>query len=1755
MVHKSNEKRPIQVSEETANGGQRAEILNDLMGLISEALPAAPGADATHVPFLEMGANSLVLMEFQRTVETRWDLEIQVTQLFEELTTVDALATFIDEKLVDRTELLSAPSVNASAAMPVPQVVDLSVESGSELEELFKRQMQVASETINGVVQQQLQFLRQMGLAPEESFRADSAPRPRAESSVGQKPATAAQKPASPRPASTGQPQKMLSALETRARGLTPRQQQHLEALIARYTARTKNSKRHAADYRPVLADSRAAVGFRFTTKEMLYPIVGSRARGARVWDVDGNEYVDITMGQGVTLFGHHPECIGAALRAEPDDVTQLGPRPPQVGEAAALICELTGMDRVTFTNTGTEAVMAALRLARAATGRDKVAMFEGAYHGHADSVMGTSTERGGRLETKPVSPGTPQGAVEDLWTLEYGSAASLDFVRAHGAELAAVIVEPVQSRRPDLQPGEFLRELREVTRTTGTVLIFDEMITGFRIHPGGAQAYFGVEADLATYGKVLGGGMPIGVVAGRGQLMDPIDGGLWQYGDTSYPEASRVVFGGTFCQHPLAMSTTLATLRYIKEQGPALQERLNERTARLAGELNAYFRVQKVPIEVVYFGSLFRFSFTENLELLFYHMMEKGVFIWEWRNYFLSTAHTEEDIDFVIRVVKESVEALRTGGFIADCGGTTDLYELNVAQRQLATLAQISPDGSMAYHVNAQLALRGAVDVRILQGALEQVIARHEALRTIVVGEQQRVLPAAEVGAALVEVDLSGEANVEEVLAAWLWEHAAHPFDLSEAPLFNVFLLKLADEYRLVLKGHHVIVDGLSMNLIVRELSALYTAGVEGVAAELEVPLQYGEYLRWQGDNVFEQARTYWLEQSLDEVPALELPADRAQPALRSYAGGRIARPIDTALSAQIKELSRSQGCTHFMTLFSAYALFLHRISAQDDLLVGIPVAGRSLPRGETLVGYCTHLLPVRSRFDAAQSFADYLKSTRGVLLCAYQHQDYPFARLIDEIGVRRDGSGAPLVSALFNLDQPGDAPSMGGLDVRWLPQPIRFAAFDIVFNFTEVDDALVLECDYNGDIFDEDTVEGYVGHFYALLQHVVAAPEMSVAAVPLLDAETRQRVLVDWNQTQRDYPEDRCLHQLFEERVGAEPQAIAIAWDGGQMSYAELNAESNRLARYLRARGVGANGDDARVGIYCERSPVVVVALLAVLKAGGAYVPLDPAYPAARLEFMLRDCGAALLLTQERLRGRLSLADDVQVVYLDERDAAYKSEDGGDLPSAATASSLAYVIYTSGSTGQPKGAMIEHRGVVNYLSWALEYYRVGEGGGSPLHSSIGFDATITSLLAPLLAGKRLWLVPTEGPEIEHIKEVLESEGDWSLLKLTPAHLELVNALIPEKSLSGLARCLVLGGEALHGRTTAPWQRGAAETRIVNEYGPTETVVGCCIYEVGDDVSETDLVPIGRPIANTHLYVLDENFQPVPVGVPGELFIGGHGVARGYLNRPELTAERFISSAQTGLVAEPYALPVERLYRSGDLVRWRADGQLLYMGRADHQVKLRGYRIELGEIEEVLMGHEVVRHCAVLVEERQRNDQRLVAYIVAAPKADLDATAVRTWLGETLPEHMLPASFVEIEQIPLTNNGKVDRAALAALAPAQASVVRRAPARNSAEEQIIGLWCEVLGVEHVGADDNFFELGGHSLLVLPLHERLEQVFAREISPVDLFRYPTVAALARHLSGDDGSSVAPLRQRKGGTRARRKSASFRPLKQNRNARD
>ncbi|CAK0762499.1 glutamate-1-semialdehyde 2,1-aminomutase [Gammaproteobacteria bacterium] len=1722
---------------------QYQTILTRLRELMAQAMPASLSGEMNlDVPFLEMGANSLMLMDVQRTVESEYGITITIAQFFEELTTIGALVGYIDEQLTKKAGVVSpvsvvtTPLIIGSTAAPVTSNaanVALPVAT-SELEAIFASQIRITAQAMNDLVARQLQFLARVEVTAsvaQVTGQTTTAPAP--VSTVNPAP-----EPASPRKKGALQPQKMLSALETRARGLTPVQQQHLEALIRDYNARTPKSKAYADRYRPVLADSRAAVGFRFTTKEMLYLIVAGRARGSRIWDIDGNEYIDITMGQGVTLFGHHPEFIATALRKMgPDGVgVGLGPRPESVGEVAELLCELTGFDRVTFTNSGTEAVMAALRLARAVTGRNKIVMFEGAYHGHADSVMGMAVTRDGELVTQPVSPGTPPGAVADLLVLPYDETRSLEIIKKHGSTIAAVIVEPVQSRNPRVQPREFLHALRQLTTDIGALLIFDEMITGFRSHPGGAQAWFGVHADIATYGKVIGGGMPIGVVAGKARLMDPIDGGAWRYGDNSYPEVNRVVFGGTFCQHPLAMTAALATLRHLKTHAPELQNDLNRRTTALATELNRWFADEQVPIEVVWFGSLFRFEFSSNLELLFYHMNLRGIFVWEWRNCFLSTAHTEADIAAIITAVKDSVLAMRAGGFIPPKGNgdennaavTLNTYSLNTAQRQLAALAQITPEGSKAYHLSTLLELQGTVDERVLAQAVDSVVARHEAPRSVIDGEQQRVAPPA---AGLLRcVDLRGQADVETACRDWLAAHIQQTFDLANGPLLVAHLVRLADtDYRLVLKGHHIIIDGLSMNLVVNEIAHCYGALRAGSQPTLPNPLQYRDYLRWQAGNTFAEAERYWLEQLNGELPRMELPADRPSPALKSYSGGRVTRLIDRALFAGIRKLSSTNGATPFMTLFALHGLWLHRLTDQDDLIIGMPVAGRSLAGGERLVGYCTHLLPIRSRINWNEPFTDYLKRIRGVLLQGYQHQDYPFARLMERLKVPRDGRQAPLVTVIFNLDRPGTAPAFGDLRVRWLSLPIHHTAFELVMNLTELGDDLALECDYNGDRFDVATIERMIDHFQTLMAGVVAQPQRSSAKQPLLDTATWRSWLLDWNHTDHPYRADQGVAERFAIQAAATPEAIALRWPTGELDYRTLNRTANQLAHYLRAQGVTNN---RMVAIYLRRSPSLVVAILATLKAGGAYLPLDPDYPAARLAFMLEDARPQVLLTEISLVGNLPPVPGMTQRLLDDegQQRDYDQYPPSNPDMVGSADDLAYVIYTSGSTGQPKGTMICRRGLINYLNWAMEYYRTREGSGSPLHSSIGFDATITSLFTPLLSGRTLRLLPHDGEEIEHISAALQGDDgkghDWSLVKLTPAHLDLLNVMIQREQLAGLTRYLVLGGEALLGRTVTPWRQWAPDTHIINEYGPTETVVGCAIYDDRRSAPLDGEVPIGRPIWNTRLYVLDQRRQPMPVGVPGELYIGGDGIALGYLNRPELTVERFIDIGATGLVEGPESPPPGKLYRTGDRVRLQADGELVYLGRYDNQIKLRGYRIELDEIQNALIAQPGIREAVVVVTGQGDHDQRLAAYLVADDGVALQISVLRAKLGARLPDHMIPAHFVVLDKLPLTSNGKIDRQALPALADATRGGSPLLSPRNDVERRLVAIWRELLQRDAVGIDDNFFEIGGHSLMVLPLRERLLSEFSYPLSPVDLFRYPTVATLAQFLSASSMNNEA-----------------------------
>jgi natural product biosynthesis luciferase-like monooxygenase protein/amino acid adenylation domain-containing protein len=1910
---------------------------------------------------------------------------------------------------------------------------------------------------------------------------------------------------------------------------MTAQQNAHLAALVERYQARTAKSKALAQAARPALADSRASVGFRFSTKEILYPITGVESTGSRLRDIDGNEYVDLTMGFGVLLFGSRPEHMKGVLEAEIKQGFQLGPRSEHMLEIAQLFTEITGHERVGFTNSGTEAIMIALRLARAATGRDKIVIFDRAYNGHSDGTLAkTVRSLNGELNSEPVAPGIPLNVAKDVLVLDYGNPESLEIIRKHAHELAAVLVEPVQSRRLDLQPIEFLRELRTLTRECDVALIFDEMVSGFRAHPAGFQGMFGIKADLATYGKIVGGGTPVGAVAGDARYMDGIDGGMWQYGDASYPTAKRTYFGGTFNQHPFSMAAALATLRHLKASGPALQENLNRRTAAFAQTLNTFFENEELSIRVVTFASTFGFKFSGNIEMFFYHLLEKGVYIWEWRACFLSTAHTDQDLDFVINAIKETIQEMRNGGFLPPRGGgipltkktepvslalatgqskiakaskpalatashsqaqalnfglyffgnydaafSTDKYDLlmqgsrygdkngfnavwlperhfdkfggfspnpsvlaaalaretdtiqlragsvvmplhhplrvaeewalvdnlshgragisfasgwhpndfalapenfsnnrevtfdgittvkrlwagesvrflggddkevelsiyprpkqqslpawltvvgnpdtyrkagemglgiltnllgqsleelekniaiyrqaltehghpssagNVAvlihtyicedhttavetarapmcnyllsslslfqkmaeslpahlrdvdraseadkafivakayeryiatraligspehcqpmlerlsrmgvneiacfldfgiaadsvmaslpnltrlkhtyaqsliagqqtheqpansfalseaQHQLWLLARMDPDGSRAYNDPASLLFTGRLNISFLQQSLQKIVERHESLRTRIEaesGQWQVIEPITPV--MLDIIDVSEQPDPHGAAREWMLAKSGELASFSRDKLFYPTLLKLAPEQHiLVLWAHHIISDGPSMGIVIQETLSLYESAVKGADLELPVAPRYAAFVNWhaqQAQAVHMQAHeSYWLKQFAQPIEPLALACDYPRPAVKTFNGSRLRVVMAQSLASNLKGLANRNGCTLYMLLTAAYCALLHRLTEQQKLVIGAPYAGRGIDGAQGLVGYCVHMLPILSELQPGASFRSHLASIKQTLLEAYEHQDYPFARLIDKLNVKRDPSRSALVSTIFNLERLPKDIAVADVIAAPYPQPIRHTRVDLTFTLNLIGDDIILEADYNTDLFKASSIERMVQQYESVLEAICLNIDLPVSRLALLTQGKRDALLASW-QIQSPAAPAVCFHSLFEQVASVHANNNAVLHhpaSGSALTYGALNQQANQLARRLRGLGVGP---DQRVGVCLPRSTDLIVAMLATMKAGGAYLPMDPSYPANRLNYLQQDANVSVLITSAEIaeQTRFSTA---QLFCIDQERARTELEDDTNLTLNTDPSNLAYVIYTSGSTGQPKGALMTHAGMTNYLQWAAHAYEASVGDGSPVLGSIGFDATITSIFVPLVAGNQVILLP-EGVEFEAIQALVNSPYEYSFIKLTPAHLEILNTLRAQNPAADakLAKYLILGGEALSGASLDPWFDHTA-TLGINEYGPTETVVGCCTFVATQPTSGS--VPIGQAIQGTRLYVLDPYLEPVAVGMEGELYIGGAGLARGYHDRPGQTAAAFVPDPFCGEVGASG----DRLYKTGDRVKYREDGCLIFLGRMDNQIKLNGFRIEPGEIEAALVDLAAVREAAVMVREDQPGQKRLVAYLTLDQKAQAqDSASLRQQLLKVLPAHMVPSVFVTLTDMPLTSHAKIDRQQLpvpsAELTEPSGDLTLPS---NDREEQIARAWCAALSLPKVGVHENFFDIGGNSLLLLQIFKTIEPLLPAHFLIVDLFRYPTIASLSEHLGRQDSAPATDI---------------------------
>ncbi|XYI02585.1 amino acid adenylation domain-containing protein [Sorangium sp. So ce1128] len=1090
------------------------------------------------------------------------------------------------------------------------------------------------------------------------------------------------------------------------------------------------------------------------------------------------------------------------------------------------------------------------------------------------------------------------------------------------------------------------------------------------------------------------------------------------------------------------------------------------------------------------------------------------------------------------------------------------EVMPVSFAQQRLWFFDQLAP-GSAFYNDLVALRLTGPLDAPALRRSLDEIARRHESLRTSVVTAggrpYQKVAPGAAAPLSFADLRAGGEPDPAGAAARRAAEEARRPFDLAQGPLWRASLLQIADEAHVfVLVVHHVVWDGFSLRVFFRELAALYDAFRAGRPSPLpELPIQYTDFAAWQrawlqGPPLEEQL-AYWREQLGGDLPVLELPTDRPRPAAETFRGAEHAFAVDRDLAEALRRLSRREGVTPFMTLLAAWQVLLWRATGQGDVAIGTPIATRSQPGTEALIGVLLNMLVLRTRVAGDLTVRALLRRVRDVCLDAYAHQDAPFEALVDALQPERRAGQQPLFQVAFVMqNEPLGAVSLPGIEARALEIERRTARFDLALEVREAAEGLSGRIEYKTDLFDAATIERMAANWQALLAEMVASPAARVADLTALSAPERRLLLETWNATAAGYPRGACLHELFEAQAVRTPQAVALVCKGERVSYAELAERSDRIARYLRGRGVGP---DVLVGVYLERSVDLVAALLGVLKAGGAYVPLDPAYPGERLAFMLEDSRAAVVLTQASLCAGLP-ASRAHVACVD-RDAAAMAAcpaaaagsdaapaaAGSDAAPAAAGSdaALAYVIYTSGSTGRPKGVAIAHRSAVAMVAWAQGAFAPEELAGVLATTSICFDLSVFELFVPLCSGGRV-LLASDALEVPSLPGASEA----TLLNTVPS---VLGALLRGGTLPPSVRTVNLAGEPIPVPLVRQLHALPTVARVLNLYGPSEDTTYSTCAELARGEGDDREPPIGRPIANTQAYLLDRWLQPVPLGATGELYLAGDGLARGYLGRPGLTAERFLPN--------PFgADPGARMYRTGDLARYRPDGTLEFLGRADNQVKIRGFRIELGEIEAALHQHARVRAAVVVARaDGAPGQKRLVAYVVPdavnggnggnggqgsaadAGAADASASAgggpglagdLRRFLQEKLPATMVPGAFVLLDALPLTPNGKLDRRALPAPAERRDGGGERFVAPRSANEATLAeIWAQVLGTDAVGVYDNFFERGGDSLLGIQVVARARQA-GLAISPRQLFEHQTIAGLATAV--ERAASAEPERE-------------------------
>ena len=1065
-------------------------------------------------------------------------------------------------------------------------------------------------------------------------------------------------------------------------------------------------------------------------------------------------------------------------------------------------------------------------------------------------------------------------------------------------------------------------------------------------------------------------------------------------------------------------------------------------------------------------------------------------------------------------------------------------VFPASFAQQRLWFFDQFIP-GNAIYNVPTVIRLTGSLDLVALEQTFNEIVSRHEILRTTfrVHSEQlvQAITPSLTIP--LSRLDLKQVPTDERLTEAKrvITAEIESLFDLSLGPLLRVILVQLSDtEYILLLNMHHIICDDWSIGVLIRELSTIYTACRDASyrGADLpELPLQYADFAYWQREwlqgEVLENQLAYWRQQ-LNDISILDLPNDRSRSIIQTYQGAAQFLELPKKLTDALQTLSQQEGVTLFMTLLAAFQTLLYRYTHQEDIAVGSPIANRNRSEIEPLIGFFVNSLVLRTDLSGNPTFRELLDKVRSCTLGAYSHQDVPFEKLVEELHPERNLSHHPLFQVVFGFENtPMSALKLPDLVPSFINVDIKTTRFDLELHlwkccedfrslwgenweYSEGIRGIVV---YNTQLFERATITRMLGHFKTLLEGIVNNPEECIDNLPLLSSAELHQLLIEWNNTQADYPRDKCIHQLFEIQVKQNIHAIAVTFedeetdDNRSLTYQELNIRSNQLAHHLQKMGVGA---EVLVGICLEPSIEMIVGLLGILKAGGAYVPLDPSYPCDRLNFMLEDARVTLLITLEKL---VKSFEDFSnpVIYL-ERDWEIIAKESEETPNSnVTSENLAYVIYTSGSTGKPKGVAVMHK-AVNRLVCNPNYVKLEATDKIAQVSNTSFDAATFEIWGTLLNGAQLVGIRKDILLSPHKFASQLTQKGISILFLTTALFQQIARDVPH-AFSSL-QYLLFGGETVDIRWVKKVLKNGPPKQLIHVYGPTENTTFSSYYHVQDVPESATSIPIGHPITNTQIYLLDANLQPVPIGVVGELYIGGDGLARGYFNLPELTETQFL--------IESKFFRETRLYKTGDLARYLPDGNIEFLGRIDHQVKIRGYRIELAEIEAVLSQHPAVRETVVMIQEKVPGEKHLIAYVVTIhPKSQIQnikSSDLRQFLKQKLPEYMIPSAYVLLESLPLTPHGKVDRLALKIPDTLTLDIQEDYVApQTPVEEVLVKIWAKVLGKQQIGIHDNFFTLGGHSLLATQLTSRIRDTFQIELPVLHLFEAPTVAQFAKYI--------------------------------------